>query len=448
MKAEDTYFLLRHSSGNVEAWLSEYPEKNSVYIPLRNLLMCVNVAAVNNIKQYISSNEMNATIEGLLKLVDENPAPETMSREEEKFCPTVVGLGLTDACQLRCVYCHSESGEDCECTNMPLEIAKKTILLAAENAKKLNRALEVGFIGPGEQTTAWDLFKKVVLFVYDVAEQYEIKTSLSIATNGCYEDEKRAFIVEYFDGASLSFDGFEEIQNKQRPRRNGMPSFDLVFGTAKFFFDHVGEGKKKFSFVLRPTVSQYGLDHIEELLSFFQTHFPDIPVGFEAINPLGRGAAPMCDGEIACPDQGQFAEKMAELVEREGPEMILNSGASRLGELRKSFCKALSMPGVNVTPEGKLAACQRDGCPDFFQYGYFDNNTKEFVLDEKKIAYFRTLTVDAYPECTNCIAKYHCAGDCCDLRLAGISRCSVNVNLVHRMILNELTNDSKPENTA
>lgn len=438
MKVTDTYFTIHKNEAPIETWLCEYEDKNIVYIPLHNLLLTVNSKAVNNIKDYIKDGQANATIDGLLDLVKENPAPETTNRDEEKYEPTVIGLGLTDVCQLRCVYCHSESGEDYQCTNMPYEIAEKTILMAAKNAKKLNRALEVGFIGPGEQTTVWELFTKVVLFIYKVAEEYEIKTNLSIATNGCYGDEKRSFLVEYFDGVSLSFDGYETIQNMQRPRRGGEPSFDLVFGTAKYFYDHVGKGRKNFSFVLRPTVSQYGLDHIEELLSFFRTNFPGIPVGFEAINPLGRGAEQMCGGKVVCPDQDQFASKMAELVEREGPKMILNSGASRLGELRKSFCKALAMPGVNVTPTGEISACQRDGCPDFFKYGYYDSDKKEFVLDQSKIDFFRTLTVDAYPECSECVAKYHCAGDCCDLRRAGISRCKVNVNLVHRMILNEV----------
>lgn len=201
---------------------------------------------------------------------------------------------------------------------------------------------------------------------------------------------------------------------------------------------HRGEGRKGFRFVLRPTVSQYGLDHIEELLSFYKMEFPGIPVGFEAINPLGRASNEMCGGKVLVPNHEQFAKKITELLEREGSEKILNSGASRLGELRKSFCKALSMPGFNITPWGEISACQRDGAPDFFKYGYYDPQREEFVLDEERIKYFRSLSVDSYPECAECIAKYHCAGDCTDLRRAGIKRCEINTRMVCKMLEEEV----------
>ena len=78
---------------------------------------------------------------------------------------------------------------------MPFAVAKKAIDFAAQNAKKLNRPLDVGFIGPGEQTTVWELFTKVIRYIYAVADETGIQTNLTLATNGCYGEEKRAFIA-------------------------------------------------------------------------------------------------------------------------------------------------------------------------------------------------------------------------------------------------------------
>lgn len=433
-----SYFRVDTIQGEAEAWLLKYANKFALYIPIHCLLIELTKRGLVDVQKYIESKSMSSTMDDIIKQISQQPVVETVNRNEEVYAPTVIGLGLTEICQLKCVYCHSDSGDNHQCTTMPFEIAEKAILMAAENAKKLNMPLDVGFIGPGEQTTVWDLFKKVILYIYEVAEKYGIQTNLTLATNGCYGDEKREFLVEHFDGVSLSFDGYREIQNMQRPKGDGTPSFDLTYGTAKYFYEHMGQGRKGFRFVLRPTVSQYGLNHIEEILSFFKQEFPGIPVGFEAINPLGRASAEMCGGLVMVPDHKLFAQKMAELLEREGPNMILNSGASRLGELRKTFCKALSMPGVNVTPGGEISACQRDGAPDFFKYGYYDFEHNEFVFDEDKINYFRTVTVNDYPECVECIAKYHCAGDCADLRRAGIRRCDINTGMVCKMLETEL----------
>ncbi len=429
-----SYLRIEDEDVSTEGWLVEYPNKQALYIPLHGLLIELTVSGAKDVRAYRAARSMSATMRDVLEQARLSPADQTRKRDNENYAPTVIGLGLTDICQLKCVYCHSDSGQENQSSIMPFEVAQKAILLAAKNAQALDRPLDVGFIGPGEQTTVWKLFTRVILYIYSVAEEYGIKTNLTLATNGCYGDEKRAFLVEYFDGVSLSFDGYKEIQNMQRPKRDGSPSFDLTYGTAKYFYQHRGEGRKGFRFVLRPTISQYSLDHVEDILAFFKAEFPGIPIGFEAINPLGRGATEMCGGIVMVPDHDQFAKKIGELLDREGPEMILNSGASRLGELRRSFCRALSMPGVNITPWGEISACQRDGAPDFFKYGYYDHERKEFVLDEDKIKYFRSITVDDYPECVNCIAKYHCAGDCADLRRAGIKRCKINIGMVCKML--------------
>ena len=88
------------------------------------------------------------------------------------------------------------------------------------------------------------------------------------------------------------------------------------------------------------------------------------------------------------------------------------------------------MPSMNVTPDGKVIACQRDGAPDYYQYGHYCWESHRFVFDLGRVRLFRGLTVDCFPECTECIAKYHCAGDCNDLRRAGVRRCVANRQLL------------------
>lgn len=142
------------------------------------------------------------------------------------------------------------------------------------------------------------------------------------------------------------------------------------------------------------------------------------------------------------PNRQLFSEKIAKLIATEGSSRIINSGASRIGELKRSFCKALTMPSLNLNPWGDVVACQRDGAPEYYKYGFFDSKTKSFIFDQEKIEFFRSLTVDSFPECSDCIAKYHCAGDCHDLRRAGVERCDVNKNLVLEFIKETILHDN------
>jgi len=158
-----------------------------------------------------------------------------------------------------------------------------------------------------------------------------------------------------------------------------------------------------------------------EMYSFFQNEFPGIRVGFEALNPLGRGQ----NCELKRPKNKVFTDNFIKVIDlsAEIGGTIINSGFGRLSEIKTVFCKSLSAPSITLTPNGKLSACQRDGAPDYFHYGYVDLEKQELVVDYDKIREFRQMDVRAYPECRKCFCKYHCGGDCQDLRRVGVLRC-------------------------
>lgn len=242
-----------------EAWFISDDKMNCVYIPSHNLLIELTDDGVTDIELFIETHQTSKTINEVHKQLQANPVPPVRDRKNEEYAPTVVGLGLTDICQLRCVYCHSESGEEHKNKFLDIYAAKAAIDLAAESAQKFDRLMEISFTGPGEPTMAWDLLTEIIDYAYKVASRRGIKAKTTMASNGYYGDEKRKYIVENFNGVSLSMDGYEAIQNLQRPQRNGKPSFELVFQTAQYFHSHWGTGKRKFTFALRPTISQYSL---------------------------------------------------------------------------------------------------------------------------------------------------------------------------------------------
>lgn len=420
--------LLSDRTGSeLDAWILRLRGKDYLYIPWSCILVNLTRFGLSDLLQRRSSPGPSPDwLEGVL--IEHGEPSRDTTPPNGPFEPTLVALGLTETCNLRCAYCHSDAGGPSQKT-ISTEICNAALTLAAKNAARLRTDFEVSFTGPGEPTTAWSALEYSTLRAYELAEQYGVDLDLSMATNGVFGFGKASFIVDRFSGVSLSFDGPQEIQDLHRPSFARGPSFPAVYKTARFFHDNWGSGRNCFRFALRATVSSASVHRMREIYEFFAAEFPRATVGFEMLNPLGRGAL-AADPRLQPPSQELFARNLAELIGLASPRRIINSGAGRLGELKTHFCKALAMPTMNVAPNGNVLACQRDGAPDYFSYGSYNPESKTFDIDDERMQYFRTLSVDSYPECKECVARYHCAGECHDLRRVGATRCEVNRSLL------------------
>jgi uncharacterized protein len=178
---------------------------------------------------------------------------------------------------------------------------------------------------------------------------------------------------------------------------------------------------------------------MSEIWDFYEMHFPGVPVGFERMNPLGRGRLCAIRPPTMQEFNRSFEQLLAEADRHRG--LLLNSGVGKLNQLQSAFCKSLSYPCMTITPDAQITACTRDGAPAFFHYGRWNSATRSFDVVMDKVRQFRRITVDHFPECTNCFAKYHCAGDCYDLRRAGIRRCATNRRMIMIDLLYKLDHD-------
>jgi len=314
-----------------------------------------------------------------------------------------------------------------------VEVAKAALDFAYANAVAAGKCLEVSFPGTGEPTEAWPQMTAIVNYVEGLTQHHEPGLKISMSTNGVFGREKAKFIADHFTGVSLSMDGPAEIQNAHRPSAFGFGTFDSVFKTASYFFD------RGFLFSIRATVSSLSVDRMSEIWDFFEKYFPGVAVGFERMNPLGRGRACAIRPPSIHDFNRNFERLFAEADRHKG--LLLNSGVGKLNQLQSAFCKSLSYPCMTITPDAKISACTRDGAPDYFHYGCWNATTRSFDVDMDKVAYFRSITVDRFPECADCYAKYHCAGDCFDLRKAGIRRCLTNRRMIMLDLLHKLDHD-------
>lgn len=404
--------------------------KKLVYAPLRTCLFLVSNETAKVLLSKDNSPE-EAKITAYLKtkkFIDIKKLHDVMT----KAVP-YLSISLTEDCNLKCIYCHANAGAPQNTSKTSIEKITQIIpyyfSYLDEHYPDCNQ-IQLSFMGGGEPTRCPRLMKYAVLLAKEESSKRGIKLVITTATNGCFSKRMADYIISEFSHISLSFDGPEFIQNTHRPFKNGKGSFDTVYNTTKYFQKH------NFSFALRATLSTMSLEHYKDVVNFFATEFPGSFVGFEPLNSLGRG----CECSIV-PSSKEFAEGMMKICEYAEDKNIhiRNANLGKFYLLRTVFCNAVAAPSFTVVPNGEIWACTRENAPDIFRYGHFDFKKRTVEIDSKRLKKLKEVNVFNFPECRNCLCKYHCAGDCPDNRFSDLLKCKATKQLGVQ-ILNKLIN--------
>ena len=422
-------FVLRDETGPI------------LYAPLRGLSARVNEAAVAAVSRKLNGHNLSDEDRDCLRLLEEcgffQPAPVP---EEPITPPVQVTLFPTDGCNLRCRYCYANAASRRHL--MPLEVAKAAIDFIAENAKKQNFSdFVVGFHGNGEPFSAFPLVKEICQYAHEVAERTGLKANLVTATNGVLNEEQLDWLMTWFESVNISFDGLEELQNRQRPMADGSGSFSYVNRTLR----RLNDAKK--SFGIRSTLTAGSVEKLPEIAAFVLENYPNCETLH--VEPSWEAGRSLDTGERT-PDPDVFAKKFIEADEILNGQMRLVFSAARMGSISDSFC-AVSRDSFVVTADGNVTSCYEvceysDERSGRYLYGKYDYAQKAFVFDDDKRRDLHTLRVDNMPYCKDCFCKYHCSGDCAAKLLgkkppkehAGSDRCKITRALTLRQIRQSL----------
>jgi uncharacterized protein len=336
-----------------------------------------------------------------------------------------IGIGLTKACNLQCLYCHSNAGKD---QSMPKDILFAAIEHAFSSAKD-NKQDRVGvsFSVGGEPASDWVYFQECVNSIKMYEEEFGIPAHYSITTNGYYGNCVRDFIAKNFNSILLSLDGPPNVQNYQRPAAEGLPSYDVVRESALYYL------RECKSFAIRSTVTNYNVMLMPSTVQHFAEEFgTNYELIFEILAPLGRAVGNR--NLVDAPCQKDFVEYFLNAKEL-GLSLgmkVLTSATIHSARLVTSYCAAMDLLAFNVTPEGIVTPCGRDVTGEHFGYAHYSAEQNKFVFDPNKIIH--NSTYKSIPEkCDDCFCKWHCAGDCPDSRRV-MNRCY----MIQRLIKDEL----------
>jgi len=420
-----------------------------VYSPLRQVVFSANASAVREIKKIITvpkddfSDKFSASIKatGILEPIDPEVASSLFLKRNSPL--TRISLALTLACNLECIYCYASCGDsDVMMSEDTIYAAIETI---AENShKKGFDELRLGFHGTGEVTLVWSLLEKSISFAEETADRYNLTPAFSLITNAAaITPEIADYILEHDIHLSISMDGYKEIQDIQRPKRDKKSSFESVMKS----INNLQERGVKFA--IRATCTQYNVNHLSEIVEFFAS---DVfrgargnggKIHIEPVELCGRAV----DTGVQGIDADVFIEnyKKAVLV-GDANGIRLNCSGDLKGGYQEVFCGANGNNFI-VFPNGNVSSCSRVSSSDHeladvFIYGKYNAEDKTFNIDQRKLESLQRLDVTRNDRCENCYAKWHCAGNCIERSLSSTGNwemmCYVTRELVkwrlHRLL--------------
>jgi len=439
------------------------PKGYLFYVPVKGLLYLVNFLALEQLFQALRDKESHTGYDPIiLRILEElrnteDQIPKDGVREEP-FPWNRLILDLSTECTLACVYCYAHGGDsfsrsmslDCATCAIDLSIAK---LRSEAPSSPNNQPFYLILHGGSEPTTNWKLFTSVIDYARAACQEHDFQFFVSMSSNGYYPEDRAVWIAKNLNNVSLSLDGDPEVQDAQRPTRSLSPSSAVVLRSAEIFLNSQNE---HFRFGLRPTITDFSVNRLTDIVGFFHTRFPGIAVRAEPVEECGRCVS----SRFRSPDPYLFVEKFIEASEKYPDSRLSYSGFGGIGSLREGFC-GISEPQFAVLPDGCVTAC----------YGYSFTNevfekliharyapeTRSFILDNERRAWLQSLNGLNTNRCKNCFTKYHCGGDCPVIRLTeevrGISasrgtRCVINRELAKWALQKETGNYAETISSA
>jgi uncharacterized protein len=355
-------------------------------------------------------------IEGLDDDRPETP-PEVAPGSEAKAAPgkaefpiANMALFLAQECNMRCVYCYGDGGGYAGEGLMSEETALRAVDWLMENSGSAPK-VNIGFFG-GEPLLNFTLMRKIVPYARQKAQEKGKKLTFGMTTNGSLlSDEVITFIKDAEVQSLISFDGPPEVQNRQRPFKDGSGSYDRVHANVQKLREAVPHLSARATVYgdADPCMIKEGMARAGFATCYLALASPVL------LNAPGTGPAP--DGQSETMTQRMLAYNRKEIDEllaaireksivKDSPPAMLSLMAEIIsGQKRYYGCGVgKGMAAVSVT--GDIYPCHRFAGLADMRLG----NVADYRAG--KLNDYHRAVVDHLPECRGCWARYYCGGGC------------------------------------
>jgi uncharacterized protein len=336
---------------------------------------------------------------------EEPCAPQ--KREAGELVPSKLTLFPTNQCNLKCIYCYADAG-DLRPKTMDFSIAVSAIEYFISVLKKERKTVfPMELHGGGEPLYAWSLVQRIVDYAEKRCEEAGLELNVYAGTNGILNEKQLNWILKHMRSMNISFDGLPHVQDFHRPMNHTGSSFKVIDETLKFL------DQSHFPYAVRCTVTNYNENLLDETIDFITRNYQTRLIHLEPVQSCRRNIEAE---EDLIPDLNKFMDNYLRLepICTERGVRLAYSGV-QLERPKKHFCY-VGTDNFAVTPDGYLTNCwevthHEHPMANTFLFGRMLPNG-QIEIDQKKLDYLRTLSVDHFQYCANCFAKWHCAGNC------------------------------------
>jgi uncharacterized protein len=324
-----------------------------------------------------------------------------------RVAPQSVSLNVSSHCNLACSYCYAGRGgfAGAQPSAMTWETARAAVdrLLAVADA---TAPITVGFLG-GEPFANRPLVHRVVAYATDAARQRHLDLRFSFTTNGTLLlEEDVSLLREHRCAVTVSIDGGETIQNRQRPLAGGGGSFAALATGVGALLRSPGRARV----AARATVTRHALDLEQRFDQLIALGFPE--AGF---SPL-RQAVDLA-GPLRGVDWQRYLTSCVGLARAElsraldGRPIRFTNFAVALKQLHRGWSSPYPCGAgggyFSVGADGDWYACHRAIGDDAYRLGRSSG-----LNEARRDAFLRARHVHQQEPCRSCWARYLCSGGC------------------------------------
>ena len=286
------------------------------------------------------------------------------------YGPTLHIIVVTFRCNMKCIYCHSNSKPiDAKEWDMDEDTAKSVVDFIMSSPAN---SLVIEFQG-GEPLANFDIIKFIIEYAKEKSKEKNKKILFSLVTNlTMMDEEKLEFLKKHrIMGLATSLDGPKEVHDKNRRYVNGSGTYeDVVYWIKRI----KTEFKYDFNLNAMPTITRYSLPYWKEIIDTY------IDLGFNFVwfrflNNLG------------------FAHSLWKKIGYTSEEFLnfYKNGLNYLFELNKSkknilsevFATIIGRKIMNV--EDPMFVDMQSPCGAAIGQLLYDHKGNIFTCDESKI---------------------------------------------------------------
>lgn len=351
-----------------------------------------------------AGRELSSVLKSLKSLTPEAAAVKSKELEQEPCVLRGLWLGLAHACNLGCSYCFA---------NTPNYLQNHRPFMSEETARRaidflMRQSPDQGeydliFFG-GEPLLRFDVLRKVVEYTASLATQ-ETSFGYSITTNGTLlTPDVYQYLTEHDVSMMLSIDGTKALHDRNRPYRDGRPSWDTIVNNISQIAD-IGS-----RVMARVTIASTDTPLVEIYETMRSLGFIDIALVEICPN---SGEMPVFPPESLSRWKDQYLE-LAEHIAATDPDVYeggLQSLSGYMQSLRKRersfYCCSTGISSLYVTPDGDLYPCMRL----ITERGENRMGSLDTGVDMAGINRFAQNHI-FNKRCRECWARYLCGGTC------------------------------------